>query len=304
MPSEAQAAPDILSVELARIAQDIDSSFDLLLPVPDDPRRPLVEAMRYAAIGGGKRLRPLLLVATAEMHAVDRDTALRVACAIEAIHVYSLIHDDLPCMDDDDMRHGKPTVHRKFDEATAVLAGDALHAFAFEILSDPMTGGGDPFVRAELIYTLAMASGANGMAGGQMMDMMAESSRFDLPTVTRLQQLKTGALLGAAVEMGAILGRVVPEGRTHLRGFARDVGLAFQIADDLLDAEGDEVAAGKALRKDEAAGKETFLSLLGPQRARAQAEMLVEQAISHLASCGAEADILRALARYVVERDR
>jgi farnesyl diphosphate synthase len=223
--------------------------------------------------------------------------------AIEAIHVYSLIHDDLPCMDDDALRHGKPTVHRAYDEATAVLAGDALLSFAFEVLSDPATCG-DPFTRVELVATLATASGAQGMAGGQMMDMVAEGSAFDLPTVTRLQQLKTGALLGAAVELGAILGHVPPEARTHLRGYARDIGLAFQIVDDLLDHEGDEAAAGKTLRKDAGAGKQTFVSLLGPDRARAQARMLVDQAVAQLASHGTEAELLRALARYIVERDR
>ena len=287
---------------LERIARQIDASFDALLTVPDDPRRRLIEAMRYAAIGGGKRLRPLLLVATAEMHAVDRASAVRAATAIEAIHVYSLIHDDLPCMDDDALRHGKPTLHRAFDEATAVLAGDSLHALAFEIIADPVTSG-DPFVRAELVQALAGASGAWGMAGGQMMDIMAEGEVFDLPTVTRLQQLKTGALLAAAVEMGAILARVPAEGRQHLRGFARDLGLAFQIADDMLDAEGDEALAGKALRKDADRGKQTFLTLLGPDRAREQAAMLVEQAIGHLSGYGEEAAILRAVARYVVERD-
>ena len=287
---------------LERIARDIDASFDALLPLPDDPRRRLIEAMRYAAIGGGKRLRPLLLVATAEMHAVDRAAAVRVATAIEAIHIYSLIHDDLPCMDDDALRHGKPTVHRAFDEATAVLAGDSLHAMAFEILADPATSG-DPFVRIELCHALATASGASGMAGGQMMDMVAENEVFDLPTVTRLQALKTGALLAAAVDMGAILGRVPVEGRQHLRGFARNLGLAFQIVDDILDAEGDESVAGKALRKDADAGKQTFLSLLGLDRAREQATMLVNQAIGQLAGCGEEADILRAVARYVLERD-
>ncbi len=291
-----------LVAELARIARDVDASFDSLLPVPDDPRARLVEAMRYAAIGAGKRLRPLLLVATAEMHAVNRAAAIRAATAIEAIHVYSLIHDDLPCMDNDAIRHGKPTVHRAFDEATAVLAGDSLHAFAFEVLADPITSG-DPFVRAELVQALACASGAGGMAGGQMMDIAAETQKFDLPTVTRLQQLKTGALLGAAVEMGAILGRVPAEGRTHLRGFARDIGLAFQIADDLLDAEGDEALAGKALRKDADAGKQTFLSLLGADRAREQAAMLVDQAVGQLAGYGDEARTLRAVARYVVERN-
>ena len=291
-----------LRAALDRIAAEIDASFDALLPVPDDARRPLIEAMRYAAIGGGKRLRPLLTVATAEIHAVGRGAAIRAATAVEAIHIYSLIHDDLPCMDDDDLRHGRPTVHRAFGEATAVLAGDSLHAMAFELLADPVTSG-DPFVRAELVHTLAVASGAGGMAGGQMMDIAAADATFDLPTVTRLQQLKTGALLGAAVEIGAILGRLPAEGRAPLRGYARDLGLAFQITDDLLDAEGDESLAGKALRKDVDAGKQTFLTLLGPDRARAQAAMLIEQAIEHLAGYGEEADILRSVARYVIERD-
>ncbi|WP_298171079.1 farnesyl diphosphate synthase [Novosphingobium sp.] len=294
---------DLLRPALVRIAEDIDSSFDALLPLANDPRDRLIEAMRYAAIGGGKRLRPLLVLATASLFGADRSMAIRVGTAIEAIHVYSLIHDDLPCMDDDALRHGKPTLHVAFDEATAVLAGDALHDFAFEVLSDPNLSG-DPFVRIELVRTLALASGMNGMAGGQMMDIAAETASFDLPTVTRLQQLKTGALLSAAVEMGAIIGRIPAEGRSHLRGYARDIGLAFQIADDLLDAEGDEEAAGKALRKDEQAGKETFLSLLGPERAREQAHMLVEQAVQFLSSYGEEADLLRALAWFIVERDR
>lgn len=294
--------PGLLKGALKAIAEDIDRSFDLLLPLPGDARDRLVEAMRYAAIGGGKRVRPLLVCATAGLFGVARDPAVRVGTAIEAIHVYSLIHDDLPCMDNDGLRHGKPTVHVAFDDATAVLAGDALHDFAFEVLSDTATSG-DPFTRIELIRTLATASGASGMCGGQMMDIVAETSSFDLQTVTRLQQLKTGALLGAAVEMGAILGKAPPEGRTHLRGYARDIGLAFQIADDLLDAEGDEAAAGKALRKDERQGKETFLSLLGAERAREQARLLVEQAVQHLASYGPEADLLRELARFIVERN-
>lgn len=295
-------ATGLLKPALKAIAEDIDHSFDMLLPVPGDPRDRLIEAMRYATIGGGKRIRPLLLTATAAMFGVSREAAVRVGTAIEAIHVYSLIHDDLPCMDDDGTRHGKPTVHVAFDDAAAVLAGDALHDFAFELLSDPATSG-DPFVRIELIRTLATASGMNGMCGGQMMDIVAETSSFDLPTVTRLQQLKTGALLAASVEMGAILGHVTIEGRSHLRGYARDIGLAFQIADDLLDLEGDEAAAGKALRKDEAQGKQTFLSLLGPERAREQARRLVEQAIDLLQSYGPEADLLRELARFIVERN-
>ncbi len=295
-------ATGLLKPALKAIAEDIDHSFDLLLPLPGDPRNRLVEAMRYATMGGGKRIRPLLVTATAAMFGVSREAAVRVGTAIEAIHVYSLIHDDLPCMDNDGTRHGKPTVHVAFDDAAAVLAGDALHDFAFEVLSDPATSG-DPFVRIELIRTLAMASGMNGMCGGQMMDIVAETESFDLPTVTRLQQLKTGALLAASVEMGAILGHVPIEGRTHLRGYARDIGLAFQIADDLLDLEGDEAAAGKALRKDEAQGKQTFASLLGPERAREQARRLVEQAVDLLQSYGPEADILRELARFIVERN-
>lgn len=295
-------ADSLLSAGLERIGREIDAAFDQLLPVPDDPRSRLIEAMRYAAIGGGKRVRPLLLTATADMYGVDRSASVRAATAVEAIHVYSLIHDDLPCMDDDDLRRGKPTVHVAFDEATAVLAGDSLHAFAFELLADTATSA-DPFVQIELVRTLGHASGLQGMAGGQMMDIAAETSRFDLPTVTRLQQLKTGALLAASVEMGAIMGHVPQEGRTHLRGYARDVGLAFQIADDLIDHEGDESVAGKAVGKDAAAGKETFVSLLGADRAREQAALLVEQAVAHLAHHGSEADLLRAVARYIVERD-
>ena len=293
----------VLAEGLKRIQRDIDAAFDSLLPVPGDPRDRLIEAMRYAAIGGGKRVRPLLLAATAEMYGVDRAAAVRGGVAIESVHVYSLIHDDLPCMDDDALRHGKPTTHIAFDEATAVLAGDALQCFAFEVLADPATSG-DPFVRVELVTTLAIASGHNGMAGGQMMDIAAETASFDLPTVSRLQQLKTGALLCASVEMGAILGKVPPEGRRHLRAYARDIGLAFQIADDLLDHEGDAALAGKALRKDAEAGKETFVSLLGADRAREQARMLVDQAIDHLAAHGPEADLLRELARFIVNRDR
>lgn len=292
----------MLAAALERIAADVDAMFDALLPSPGDARARLNDAMRYVAIGGGKRLRPLLLVATAELYGVDRGAALRAACAVEAVHCYSLIHDDLPCMDDDALRHGKPTLHLAFDEATAVLAGDALQAMAFELLADPATTG-DPFTRAEMVLVLARAVGAGGMVGGQALDIAAETQSFDLTQVTRLQQLKTGALLAASVELGAILGHVSPEGRRHLRAYAHDIGLAFQIADDLLDHEGDAALAGKVLRKDDAAGKATFVSLQGAERAREQARMLVDQAIAHLASHGAEADLLRAIARYIVERD-
>ena len=300
MTIAANASPQ-LKAALKEVSAEMDRRFDALLPVPNDPRAELYRAMRHATIGGGKRLRPLLVFATARLFDVARDAAGRVATALEAIHVYSLIHDDLPAMDDDDLRHGKATVHKAFDEATAILAGDCLHALAFEVLADPATHA-DPFVRAELIADLARASGPSGMAGGQAMDLKADGTRFDLNTVTRLQQMKTGALIGAAVEGGAILGRVPPEGRRHLRGYAHDLGLAFQIVDDLLDVEGDEQLAGKKLRKDGEQGKETFVSLLGVDRARQQSQILVDQAIDHLRSYGPEADLLRAIARFVIDR--
>ena len=292
-----------LAEAMARIAGEVDDAFDLLLAVPADPRARLYEAMRHAAIGGGKRLRPLLVCAACDLFAVDRAAALRVAVAIEAMHVYSLVHDDLPAMDDDDLRRGKPTVHKAFDEAAAILAGDALHALAFEVLADPATHA-DPFVRAELCLELARASGPAGMAGGQMMDLAASGTAMDLATVTRLQQLKTGALFGFCLEAGAIMGRVPPEGRTHLRGYARDIGLAFQIADDLIDVEGTMEAAGKQVGKDASAGKATFVSHLGVARAKEQARLLTDQAIEHLNVHGAEADMLRDIARYIIDRDR
>ncbi|MBA4008217.1 MAG: farnesyl-diphosphate synthase [Erythrobacter sp.] len=301
----AAATNNLLGEEIRRVQSEIDSVFDAILPIPDDTSARLVEAMRYAAIGGGKRVRPLLVCSTAALFGVSRDAALRAGAAIEAVHVYSLIHDDLPCMDNDDLRHGKPTLHKAYDEATAVLAGDALHALAFEILADDATSE-DPFTRSELILTLGQASGMSGMAGGQMMDMVADEKGvvYDLQAITKLQQLKTGALLAAAVEMGAILGKVPPQARAHLRAYARDIGLAFQIADDLLDVEGDIEKAGKALRKDNEQGKQTFVTLMGVDQARDQARALVDQAVLRLASYGSEADILRALARFIVERDR
>lgn len=293
----------LLTSRSRNVAARIDHGFDLLLPVPDDARARLYEAMRHAAIGGGKRLRPLLVEATCDLFNIARESALRVGLAVECIHVYSLIHDDLPAMDDDDMRRGKPTVHKAFDEASAILAGDCLHDVAFEILADEQTHA-DPFVRIDLVRALALASGPAGMAGGQMMDLEAEKSRFDLATVTRLQNLKTGALIAFCVEAAAIMARIPVDARTSLHGYARDIGLAFQIADDLLDVEGDADLAGKALGKDAAAGKETFVSLLGVDRARAQAHMLVDQAKAHLHGYGAEADLLRAIADYIIERDR
>jgi farnesyl diphosphate synthase len=292
----------LLHPELERVRAELDQFFEGLLRVPPDARARLYEAMRYAAIGGGKRLRPLLVAAACSLFHTDRRRALRAGAAVECIHVYSLIHDDLPAMDDDELRRGKPTVHRAFDEATAILAGDSLHALAFEILADEATHE-DPFVRAELVAELAMAAGPAGMAGGQMMDLNAATAGLDLSGVTRLQQLKTGALIGFCLEAGAIMGRVPVEGRTGLRGYARDVGLAFQIADDLLDEEGSEAKTGKRVGKDRSRGKETFVSLLGRERARRQAELLVAQAIEYLDRYGDEAALLREIARFAVERD-
>ena len=296
-------ASNSLKPALDAIGAAMDQRFDRLLPIPDDGRERLYRGMRHAVIGGGKRMRPLLVVAACDLFNVDRERALRVAVAIECVHCYSLIHDDLPCMDDDDMRRGKPTVHKAFDEATAVLAGDSLHALAFEVLADPATHE-DPFARAELVLELARASGPSGMAGGQMMDLAAALTDFDLGATTRLQQLKTGALIGFCLEAGAIMGRIPENQRTPLRGYARDLGLAFQIADDLLDVEGESGKTGKAVGKDAAAGKATFVSLLGVERARTQASMLINQAIDHLHGFGSEGDLLRAIARFAIERDR
>ena len=292
----------VLEPALAEVGAEIDRAFETLLTVPADARGRLYEAMRYAAIGGGKRIRPVLVVAACDLFNVARERATRVALAVDCVHVYSLIHDDLPCMDDDDLRRGKATVHRAFDESTAILAGDSLHALAFELLADEATHE-DPFVRSELVCELARAAGPAGMAGGQMMDLMAAETKLDLAAVTRLQQLKTGALIGWCLEAAAIMARVPAEGRTALRGYARDIGLAFQIADDLIDHEGMQEKAGKRVGKDEAAGKETFVSLLGPERARQQAAALLDQAVDHLRSYGEEADLLRAVARFAVERD-
>ena len=303
MLAEAGLSTAELDREVARVAAGVDAVFSSYLPLSGDGRDLLFEAMRYIGVGGGKWLRPLLTVATGRLFGLAEDRAIRAGSAIEAIHVYSLIHDDLPCMDDDDLRRGKPTVHKAFGEAAAVLAGDCFHDLAFEILADSATHE-DPFVRSELVLELARASGPQGMAGGQMLDLAAQGRSVDIGTITRLQQLKTGALIEFAVEAACIMGRLPPEGRTPYRGYARDIGLAFQIADDLIDHAGDEAAAGKRIHKDAEAGKATFVSLLGEERARQQCAMLVGQALDHLREHGPEADLLRSIARYVEKRDR
>ena len=304
MPTEVIDPPGAeLEVEAARVSAEVDSFFGRLLAPTGDSRECLYEAMRHAAIGGGKRLRPLLTVAASRLFAIDPARALRAGCAIEAIHVYSLIHDDLPCMDNAELRRGKLTVHKAFGEAEAVLAGDSLHALAFEILAHPATHE-DPWVRSDLVLELARAAGPSGMAGGQMMDLAAEGRQLDIPAITRLQQLKTGALIEYSVEAACIMNKLPADARTPYRGYARNIGLAFQIADDLIDHSGDEAAAGKPTGRDANAGKATFVSLLGPERARQQAALLVGQAIEHLGDHGSEADLLRAIARFAIERDR
>jgi farnesyl diphosphate synthase len=218
------------------------------------------------------------------------------------VHAYSLVHDDLPCMDDDDLRRGQPATHKKFDEATAVLAGDSLLTKAFEILSARETYELAE-VRSDLVHALAVAAGGHGMTGGQMIDLVAEGQSLEIPEITRLQAMKTGALLAFSCEAGAILGRATGAQRAALHGYAHDLGLAFQIKDDLLDVEGDADKVGKGVGKDAAAGKATFVSILGVDRARQQAQMLADQAIAHLRDFGEDADRLRDVARFVVERD-
>ena len=297
------ASQQALDAALVRIAGAVEHKLDLLLPKVDGPEGRLAEAMRYAVFAGGKRLRPFLLVTAADLFGVGRETSVRAAAAIECIHTYSLVHDDLPSMDDDDLRRGKPTAHLAFDEATAILAGDALQAMAFEILGDEKTHS-DPRVRAEMMRSLAAAAGYHGMVGGQMIDLVAETTKMDVNGITRLQQLKTGALISFSAEAGAILGRADTVKRHALRFFAHDMGLAFQITDDLLDVVGDEMTLGKTPGKDARAGKATLVAALGKERARTQAEMLTEQAIGHLELFGEQAGLLRALARFAINRNK
>lgn len=291
----------LLNSALTETAQTVEAALDRLLPQGDGLEVRLHQAMRYSCLGGGKRLRPFLLIQSASLFNVALQGAVQAACALEMIHCYSLIHDDLPCMDDDDLRRGRPTCHRQFDQATALLAGDALQSRAFEVMADPDTHS-DPAVRCHLVAELAQAAGGFGMAGGQMVDLRAHEAEMDVPAITRLQQMKTGRLISFACEAGAIMGKAAPSLRHALRAYAHDLGLAFQIADDLLDVEGDQAEVGKKLGKDQAAGKATFVSLLGVERAHAQADMLVDQAIRHLDPFDDKADLLRAVAHFVVTR--
>jgi len=286
---------------LEEAAKLTDAALERLLIVPPGLEARVYEAMRYSALAPGKRMRPFLVLASANLFGVAQRCALQVAAAVEMVHAYSLVHDDLPAMDDSDLRRGRPTCHKQFDEATAVLAGDGLLTSAFEVLSDPDTHG-DPTVRCELVATLASAAGPAGMVGGQMIDLIAERQKLDIGAITRLQRMKTGALIAFSCEAGAILAKAPGEVRMALRAYAHDLGLAFQIADDLLDVEGSAAETGKPVGADAAAGKATFVSILGVERARAQAEHLVRQAAAHLDLFEQRAELLREAARFVIAR--
>ena len=286
---------------LANVAAEVEAALEVLLPPPEGAEARLLEAMRYATLGGGKRMRGFLVMETAALFGVDRDCAARVAASVEMLHAYSLVHDDLPAMDDDDLRRGKPSTHIAYDEATAILVGDALQTRAFEVLAEHDTHS-NPEARAELVLALAHAAGARGMCGGQMIDMLAEGADLAAEEIVRLQALKTGRLIQYSAEAGAILGRAPLHQRHLLAAYGRDIGAAFQIADDLLDAEGTTEETGKTAGKDAAAGKATMVAVLGIERARAQAAALAAQAAGHLDSFGESAALLRELAAYVVSR--
>lgn len=290
-----------LEAVLTETARAVEHLLDELLPLPTGPEARVVEAMRHAVFAGGKRIRPFLVVCSADLFDVPRTQSLRVAAAIEMVHTYSLVHDDLPAMDDDDLRRGKPTVHVKFDEATAILAGDALLTRAFEVLADP-NASPDPQIRADLVLALARAAGAQGMVGGQMIDILTEGTSLNVGQITRMQQLKTGALISFACEAGAVLGQARMRERHALLAYAHDLGLAFQIADDLLDVAGSAAEVGKRTGKDEARGKANFVSLLGVSGAGQQADMLSTQAVGHLDSFGVKGGLLRELAAFVIKR--
>jgi farnesyl diphosphate synthase len=290
---------------LGEVAGEIEDALDAILSIATEPSPPprLLSAMRHAALGGGKRLRPFLVVETARLLGGDAETALRAGAAIELVHVYSLVHDDLPAMDDDDLRRGKPTVHKAFDEATAILAGDALQSLAFETLADPATHA-EASMRARLVLALARAAGMAGMAGGQMLDLEAEATPPSADEVRRLQAMKTGALLCCAVELGAIIGEADAEEEAALLDFGHAVGASFQIADDILDREASAKDLGKATGKDQERGKATLVGALGLVAARAERDRLASLAIAALSRFGEEADGLRAAARFAAERRR
>ncbi len=300
MPSPRDASPKLQDA-MDDVVRGVNLTIEKLLPETDLAEARLYDAMRHGTLNGGKRLRPFLAIHSAYLFNVDSSRARRVAAAIEFMHCYSLIHDDLPAMDDASLRRGHPTVHKQYDEATAILAGDALLTLAFEVLSDRDTHA-DPNVRCNLVRELAKATGSHGMVGGQMLDLIGETEEFDLGTISRLQRMKTGQLMAFACESGAILGKADDPHRRALRAYAHDLGLAFQVTDDILDVEADPQDTGKDTGKDIEAGKATFVSTMGAEAARGRAEMLVAQAVRHLKIFGNRADMLIELAEYVLAR--
>lgn len=291
-------AIDPLLEEAARLTE---KALDRLLPKPLDTEALIFEAMRYSVLTGGKRLRPLLVLSSSRLFGVADSCSVRVAAAVECIHCHRLVHDDLPALDNDDLRRGKPSTHRQFGEASAILAGDALLALAFEIVADENTHA-DPLVRSKLVAALAKAAGGRGMIGGQMIDMIGEQRELDLGAVTRSQRMKTGELFAFACESGAILGRVDTARRHAVHAFAHDLGLVFQITGHLLDAEGRRKADNRADDETVTPGKATFVTILGLERAREQARLLTDQAVRHLDIFEDRADDLRAIARFILER--
>jgi farnesyl diphosphate synthase len=291
----------MLAAAMATNAEAIERELDRRLPAAEGSQARLHAAMRYATLDGGKRLRPFLVVASGALFGVPAAQARRVGAAVELVHSYSLVHDDLPAMDDALTRRGRPSCHREFDDATAILAGDALQTLAFEVLAEAPTHP-DPAIRCELVQGLAVAAGAAGMCGGQMIDLEAEQRRLTMDQVLELQRLKTGALIGFACEAGAILGAAPPDARKALRGYAADLGLAFQIQDDLLDVTGDAALTGKDLGRDEAAGKATVVALLGPDGARARLAELRANAHGHLRGIGSDAHLLREVFDFAISR--
>ena len=301
MASATLDRPESLMIAMTEIAGLVEQQLDALLPVPETAEARLIEAMRYAVLNGGKRLRAFMVMEVARLFSVNLTCAARVAASVEMLHAYSLVHDDLPAMDDDDLRRGKPSCHKQFDEATAILAGDALQTRAFEVLAEVDTHA-DPEVRVELVMALASATGMRGMVGGQMIDMESEGKELTGPEITRLQALKTGRLIQYAAEAGAILGRAPAAQRHAIIAYGRDLGAAFQIYDDVLDETATAEEMGKTAGKDLEAGKATMVRILGLDGARLQAETLATQAAGHLESFGEKASLLQALARFTVTR--
>jgi len=296
-----------LKTEIREVVKYFESNFECVINeiMPKGPEKRVVEAMKYSVLNGGKRLRPFLVLKTASLFGVNKEKAIRTAIALEMLHSYSLIHDDLPAMDDDDLRRGKLTCHKEFDEATAILAGDGLLTHVFEVLSDERTND-DANIRCELISYIANAAGAsNGMIAGQMLDLYAENipqNKQNKELVENIEVMKTGRLIRYACEAGAILGKANDVERKALVEYSRKIGMAFQIADDILDIEGDQELVGKTLRKDDEQGKVTFVSLYGLEKAKEMSQKLIDEAIEIISVFGDKAEVLKSLARYIIER--